>query len=382
MNMSTENIKNARVLVVDDDVASRRLIAGFLAPTGAVIGEASDGREALAMIESSPWDAILLDLVMPVMDGLQVLEKIRMRPDLEKVPVILITSHTDAEARMNALRMRANDFLVKPVDQAELLARLEGVLALRNAYVAVENHVKEIERAKALRELLVNIFIHDLRNAITGVKGYVELAIDAMLDRDEWIAAHMQKALEGIDRIAKMASDAMDVNRLEEGKLRPKLADIVIDDVMKTRLDVALQMARRRNIIITLVVEKDLGPVRADPIMLERVLENLLITAMRNTPDGGKIKISAGRGEDMKRIAIRVEHTGWHPTASWQRSFFDVRAQEELSRQGYNIGTGQGLTFCRLAAECQNGGVWFEGGPDRDAVFMLQIPAVVPASAS
>jgi len=238
----------------------------------------------------------------------------------------------------------------------------------------IEGQVNELARARTFREILVNIFMHDLRNALTGVKAYVELAREAMLDKDAWISAKLEKALEAIDWSTSMASDALDKARLEDGSLKPKLVVMGMDTVINNRMEVAMQFARRKNLILTSELEKNVPQVKVDPIMIERVLENLLAAALRNTPELGKIRIIAGYGVEKVMLAVKVEHTGWRPNAIWNRVLFGRRAQEELGRQGYNIGTGLGLDFCRLAMECQGGSVWFEGGPNMNTAFIIQVP--------
>jgi DNA-binding response OmpR family regulator len=381
MTVTTDSPNQPRILIVDDDIAFRKMIATIIKPMGVEIGEAADGKQGIEMIEAAAWDVVILDLNMPVMDGFQTLEKIRQMYPMEKLPVLLVSGQDDAEARLKALHMHANEFLGKPLDRAELVARLGIVLELRRAYAAIEAQVRELRRVKTFREAAINIFIHDLRNALTGVKAYVDLARESMLDKDDWIATHLEKAVEAIDRIAGMASDAMDAARLEDGRLKPKLGVMGMDAIIKNRMEVALQLARRKDVVVTADLEKDAPPVRVDPIMIERMLENLLTTALRNTPEGGKMNIIAGYEAVKGMLAVKVEHTGWRPKTPWKRSSFDGNAQVELGRQGYNTGTGLGLDFCRLAMACQGGTMWFEGGPDMNAAFILQIPTAVAVGA-
>jgi CheY-like chemotaxis protein len=369
-----EHIKRARILVVDDDPASRRLVKAILAPLGVLVGEAATGREAIEMVEASKWDVVLLDLTMPDMDGFRALGLIRIKYPMEELPVVMVTGHDDAEARLNALKLRANDFLSKPVDSAELLARIGSLLTVRWAHEALEDQLKDNEETRSFRELVINTFIHDLRNALTGARAYVEIVLDGMPEKDDLVASHLGKALEAIDKSVDMTADALDVSRLEAGKLKPKLEEMGIGELVRARVAVLAPLARRRKIAVEMAVEPDLPAVRADHRMIERLLENLLASAMRNTLEGGKILVSARRGGKNGPIEMSVAHTGWRPAVVFPQAIFDERAQEELRRQGYDTGTGLGLTFCRLAAKCHQGKLVVEAGPERDTEFTFAIP--------
>jgi class 3 adenylate cyclase len=139
-------LEGTQVLVVDDDPANRELLTRLLAPHGPRVTAVADGREALHQIESGDFDLVLLDLLMPEMDGLEVLEALRRTRSAAELPVIMVTSLESREDVVAALRAGANDYVTKPVDLPVVLARMEAHISLRRA---------NLESASLARELAI-----------------------------------------------------------------------------------------------------------------------------------------------------------------------------------------------------------------------------------
>jgi PAS domain S-box-containing protein len=146
----------ARILIVDDEPHDRRLLEVMLAPEGFVLQTAAAGAEALAMVAQQPPDLILLDNMMPGMDGYQVAGAIKSSAATMNIPVIMITAHDDRHARMLGLGAGAEDFLSKPVDRAELCVRVRNLLRLKSYgdYHARHSHVLESEVGSRTAELV------------------------------------------------------------------------------------------------------------------------------------------------------------------------------------------------------------------------------------
>jgi CheY-like chemotaxis protein len=171
-------VKHATVLIVDDDPDLIRLLRTTLEIGGYRVESASDGREALVRLEEGHIDTIVLDLLMPVMGGLETLEHIRVNPHTRQIPVLVVSAIGQAdEAIVNALNAGANDFLSKPYDPVELLRRIE---------VMVDLHRLHSERSKAVREL-AGAASHQLSQPLTSLIGHLELLmthIDRLPEED------------------------------------------------------------------------------------------------------------------------------------------------------------------------------------------------------
>jgi len=135
----------ATILIVDDESQNRRLLEALLRPEGYVTRTAARGKEALAAIADDPPDLILLDVMMPGLDGRQVARAVKADPATRNIPIIMVTAQTDREARLAALEAGAEDFLSKPVDRAELWLRVRNLLRLKELGDLVENHRATLE---------------------------------------------------------------------------------------------------------------------------------------------------------------------------------------------------------------------------------------------
>ncbi len=298
----TDFLRQPRVLVVDDDARSRRLLRGFLEPVGATVTEAADGAEALSLLESGGWDLVMLDVMMPGMDGFEVLDRIREGRPMEELPVILVTGVDDADARMRGLNARANEFLAKPVDQAELLARVGAQLAYRFARLELQDRLAELERARAFRDFLADTVLRELRSPMTTIMGNLDLARLEIIG-DGRAGRLVEASLQAAGRAAALAADTAELIRVFEGRLRPHLTAVSLPASLREALESAAPEAAGRGIRLVPTPGPALPGVRADGRLLVRALAGLLRQALEESSAGGWIEAGAGPGAD-GRVAV------------------------------------------------------------------------------
>jgi Response regulator containing CheY-like receiver, AAA-type ATPase, and DNA-binding domains len=172
----------AHILVVDDDADVRRMLQILLTNAGYRVSLAATGEEALAYLELVTPDLVLLDVALPGVDGCQVMEHIKSNPDRPFIPVILVTGHSDPQSKVAALDAGADDFLVKPVDLAELLARVRAMLRLQRSQRSLRAEQRKTELLLHLtRELgttldldrLLTQFLDRLADAVGAVRASI-----------------------------------------------------------------------------------------------------------------------------------------------------------------------------------------------------------------
>src|SRR5438067_9038420 len=169
------------ILVVDDEARNRALMRGFLSSQWEVI-EAADGVTALEMLRRTPVDLVLLDVMMPEQDGFETCRLIKSEPRDPFLPVILVTALGEQEDRNRGLEAGADDFLHKPIDRRELLLRVRSFLRLREQDRVIRAQVEELQRLQSLKDDMVSLLVHDLRNPLAGVLSTIELALDGSSD--------------------------------------------------------------------------------------------------------------------------------------------------------------------------------------------------------
>jgi signal transduction histidine kinase len=252
------------------------------------------------------------------------------------------------------------------------------VLTMRLAQQELEERVVELARMDELKDLLVNYCIPDMRGPLSSARGFVELALersaDAAADPAAAVHRHLAKALGAIDMVVRMASDVIEVTKMEEGKFTPKLGDVDAAGIVRARAELFEGLASSRRVTLETVIEDDLPPVHADAHLLERILDNLTTNAIKHTPPGGAVTLRASRSPDGASVVLSVEDTGEGIPAAWLGRIFDKFTQVEARRLGFSHDTGLGLTFCRMASEAQGASLQVESEEGRGSRFLLAVP--------
>ena len=164
-------MKTNKILIVDDEHANQFLIDGLLSENGYSTMIATDGEECIKLLENDIPDLILLDIMMPRMSGIQVLEKINNHPVWKEIPVIMISAKTASTDIQEALGMGAMDYIKKPFEEMELLARVKVGIRLKTK----EDHLRDMIKQK---EEFVRIISHDLRSPFLAINGFAELIVN------------------------------------------------------------------------------------------------------------------------------------------------------------------------------------------------------------
>ncbi len=366
-----------RLLLVDDEPRNLDVLEGLLRPLGHEIERLDRGRAALASIEASPPDLVLLDLMMPEMDGIDVLLHIRAMPGGADVPVVLVTAHADREHRLRGLQAGADDFLEKPVDGALLLARVQTLLRLKSARDAVKtSHAELLVRHEALKELqreqreLTEFIVHDLKTPLAIVCTNLTFSIDEVTTAAPDLFDALDEANEAAGRLRRMIEDLLAVSRLEQSNFPLRVESL---PVMALLGEVAAQ-ARRRAQQRGISIVEPRGPVvraNADAALLRRVIENIVDNSLRYTPKAGRVALEAV-GNHTVRIA--VSNSGPPiPKADRGRVFEKfARGTHERSVGG---NAGLGLYFCKRAVEALGGEISVTETAEWPTSFVITLPA-------
>lgn len=363
----------ATILIVDDLPVNRILIARYIERLGHHILEAGDGQEALQIVRAQPVDLILLDIMMPVLNGFETLAALKSDPALASIPVVVISALSDLESVARCIRLGAEDFLFKPVEQILLEARVVAGLARRRLHeleLAARAAAEEASRAKGRFVALVS---HELRSPLTALIGYADLLL-----RDQAIGPASREQLGTLSRlgrqIAMVLDDLGDLTRIEAGQLRIELERLALGAAVEDAANAVRGMAAARRHALHLEIAPGLPDVRADGVRLVQVLTNLLSNACKYTPDGGTIVLTA-EARDPATVAVTVRDNGLGIAAAEQARIFEpfFRSAEEDVR--LQPGTGLGLNITRYLVELQGGAICFTSTPGEGTAFTFTLPA-------
>ena len=354
---------SGRILVVDDQPANLRVVSSLLSRHGYEVQTAPDGAEALAMLEARQPDLLLLDMLMPNMDGFALLGEIKQNPDLLRLPVVFLTVAQDRELLLRAFDSGAVDYVTKPFMPEELLARV-------NAHVGLKQTRDRLERIARERQELVNLVAHDLKNPLSSI----------------WFASDMlvknETKPERIPRYHKMihesAEDALGYIRryLETQDTSRKAAEAAQSTGLRDVLDwivarYAMQFEDRG--VQLQARAPDAAPMVAiDGLVLRQVAENLITNAIKYAPDSN-VDISL-RGGGVGFWQLLVEDRGPGIARDQQHALF--RPFQRLAHAGKDDGrsSGLGLSLAKQIIVDLGGQLWYEDREGGGARFIIELP--------
>ncbi len=251
---------------------------------------------------------------------------------------------------------------------AKAKAQNEALSRERESLEAANARLKELERVKSD---LTHMVIHDLKGPLSEIMSNLDLLGSGELaeeDRD-----CLQTAMTGSERMLRMISDLLDINRMEEGRLSLKKEETNLDLLVEEALERLSALAAQRGVSFRRRAAQELPDVVADRNLLERVLENILTNAITYSPDGSVVTVATEpiRGGREVRVSVSDEGEGIAPAD--RECIFEKFSQGEGGRRRRK-GAGLGLAFCRMAIEAHRGRIWVESEPGQGSTFCFAIP--------
>lgn len=382
--MGLEAQRPQRILVVDDNPANRQVAEGHLVSAGYRVTLAESGEAALAAYRAEPPDLVLMDILMPGMDGFETCARLKELPGSRDVPVVFLTALADFASHQKALEAGADDFLTKPINRTELLIRVRSLLwvkrlkdELTQGYDLIRAQRDALLQAQRQKEELSALVVHDLKNPLTGI-----LVNARFLLGEPAFVGDTQDALRDIvtsaEAMHRMVMNLLDISRSEDGTLVPRLSEVDLGELVELTCATARRRLEERRLELTLVMEAK--ALRADRDLLQRLLENLIDNAIKYTPAGGQLRIES-RAEPEGQLLLKVSDSGTGIPPEAREQIFQKYARLEGSAEVARTSRGLGLAFCRLAAEAHGGRIWVEDQPPVGTAFCVLLPLAPPAAA-
>ena len=358
----------ASVLVVDDGIDNLRLLSDLLGEHGYEVRAVTTGRQALQAVEHDPPDLILLDITMPEMNGYEVCQRLKAKDRSKDVPVIFLTSLTDTADKVRAFDAGGVDYVTKPFQFDEVLARVKTHVALRRAQADLADSYTRLRALEQLRDDLVRMVVHDMGSPLQALR------INLLLLKGRASAKTTGKSCSQLPRsaeeLSQMTNDLFDVSRLEECRMPVKRA---VWDLTQMARDVravlgAIDATRLIDIESAGAVE-----VSCDGALVRRVMENFVTNALRHTPAGSPMRISIASGEGRVRVAVHDQGHGVPPEA--RERIFEKFGTVEVRQESAYHSVGLGLAFCKLAIEAHGGTIGVDPGVPAGSTFWFELPA-------
>ena len=368
-----EDASSARlpsVLVVDDTIDNLRLLSDILDHRGYEVRAVTSGAQALLAAAADPPDLSLLDITMPDMDGYEVCRRLRAQPASRDVPVIFLTALNETADKVKGFDIGGVDYVTKPFQVEEVLARVQTHVALRQAQVALAESNTHLRALEQLRDDMVQMIVHDMRSPLTALLLRLRFLGSPPATLSEQQAEDLRAAIQSAQALTRMTDDLLDVSRLEEGRMPVERS---VWDLTRVARDVCAALAamdRDRSIDVesTAAIE-----ATCDGGLVRRIMENLVSNGIRHTPAGSRLRVSIASADGRVRVAVHDEGDGVPQEA--RARIFEKFGTLETRHERIYPSFGVGLAFCKLAVEAQGGTIGLDSREPIGSTFWFELPA-------
>ena len=360
----------ASVLIVDDTIDTLRLLSDLLSEQGYDVRAVTNGRQALQAIERDPPDLILLDVGLPEMDGYEVCRQLRASARAPDVPVIFITALADTADKVRAFEAGGVDYVTKPFQVEEVLARAKAHVALRRAQAGLADSFARLRALEQLRDNMVHMVIHDMRSPLASLLMDLRFLTGSAGALSEDGREALQSALNAVREMTAMASDVLDVSRLETSSMPVERA---VWDLTQMARDVCSALATTGIERAVDIESAGAAEVTCDGALVRRVMANFVSNGIRYSPANSLVRISIASGDGAVRVAVHDQGAGVAPEAR-EKIFEKFGTLADRQESSYHS-VGLGLAFCKLAIEAQGGTIGVDAGVPAGCTFWFELPA-------
>ncbi|HBG24972.1 MAG: hybrid sensor histidine kinase/response regulator [Bacteroidetes bacterium GWF2_41_61] len=362
------------ILIVDDVDANVLLLKLLISKAGYKTLTAYNGKEALDIIIKQNPDLILLDIMMPIMDGHEVARQLKEMPDKAEIPIIFLSALNSTEDIVQGFKLGAADYVSKPFNKDELLTRINHQISLIHAKRTISSQTEELKRTILGRDKLYSVIAHDLRSPIASIRMVMEVLINGIqketLDPDMYDLLIMANRL--TDDSFTLLDNLLKWTKSQTGRLSTVYQDDVdVMNLVRGVVEVIRGVAKLKNITVNLTGNTS-RIARLDIDMAKTALRNLLSNAVKFSYDGSEVEVVIKEEED--RVVVDVIDQGAGINKEKQKLLFKADTHFTSFGTGNEEGSGLGLLLCNEFVKRNGGELWFTSEEGKGSVFSFYIP--------
>ncbi|MBV8493032.1 MAG: hybrid sensor histidine kinase/response regulator [Alphaproteobacteria bacterium] len=366
--------ESATILVVDDDPVVSSLMRATLKSAGFTVLAAGDGVEGCRLYEEHHPDLLLVDLVMPRMDGFELCRTLRDQPESAYVPIVVVTGLDDLPSIARAYDAGATDFIPKPVNWLVLNHRVRYILRASRAFerlIAAKEAAEAANRAKS--EFLANMS-HELRTPLNAIIGFSGMMSDRMFGPlNDKYGEYANLIGDSGRHLLGIITDILELSKADADRLLLAEERVEIKDIVRLGSKIVEDMARRADMQFVTEVHEHLPPVIGDPAKLTQILVNLLSNAVKFTLAGGRVRLSIEQQAN-NGITFRVEDTGIGMSPDQIPVALAPFGQISNSMTRTHDGIGLGLPLTKRLVELHGGTIELDSEPGRGTIASVHLP--------
>ncbi len=356
----------SKILIVDDEQSMRMQLESMLATGEYETISLVNGRELLERLPDLSPDLIILDVIMPEMDGFEVCRRIKDQSRFQHIPIILITVMDGKKVMTKGLEAGALDFLQKPISKLELQIRVRSMLRIKRQY-------DELQATLKMREELSNMVVHDMSSPIVSVLLHATLLEEKITEPA--LLKHVEMIRMAAERLDSFVNDILMLAKMEQSKL---LLNLTWVDINQLALDAEKHfsiIAHSKGITLKLQLPEPPLEMLLDDNLFRRVIGNLLANALQYSPSDTIVTLQVKPQElldDKVHLQMEVIDEGPGIPEEYRDRIFEKFEVIDLKRRGVPQ-IGLGLTFCKMAVDAHGGRVYVKPNHPRGSIFVVEI---------
>ncbi|MBI5574307.1 MAG: response regulator [Elusimicrobia bacterium] len=368
-----------KILAVDDEIEILKFIEKALTKNGYFVKTTTNPFEVVDILKNDDFDIAIVDLRMPDIDGMKLLEIIKK--DFPEIEVLIITAHATIETAIECLKKGADDYLIKPFEIKELLMTVEKTLEIQK----LKSQLVSMKEMDKLKDEFISIISHELKTPLMAISGAVEILSDQIkieLERRGFLRRQsdkeMQKLFEIVsrqtDKMKKLVNDLLDFAKMEAGFIEIKKSSCEINKLVNDAIKDIQPLADNKKIELTQEIYSSGGIcINCDYEMIKRVIINLLTNSIKYSPESGKISVWFEK--TASEVEVGIEDNGMGISKENLAKVFDkfYRVDQSLARA--SGGFGLGLSICQKIVELHGGKIRAESeGLGKGSRFIFTLP--------
>ncbi len=376
------------VLVVDDNPTNLSVLVNLLRDVGLRVLVATDGESAIEQIEYVKPDLILLDVMMPGIDGFETCQRLKANRETTKIPIIFMTALSETVDKVRGLSLGAVDYITKPFEHEEVLVRIRTHLTIAKQRQTIEAQNLELQaeisdrkRAEEALTIFLHAVSHDLRNPVTGLLMVLENLKQTATDSESSIPlpkSTLVRMLQSSDRQLALINSLLEshVNNVHGIIIHPH--PVAIREVIQAAIDDIQPLLDKEEAEINFQISSNLPLVLIDSTHIYRVFENLIANALKHNPPNLELTISVRMSAD-NMLLCEVADNGIGMTNEQSEHLFEVYAQgktqNKLNRRSLSLGLG--LYICRQIVQAHGGQIGATGELNVGSRFWFTLPTSI-----
>ena len=349
--------KKSKILIVDDAMDTVELLRKRFRSEGYDTAEAYNGEEGLMKVTEYNPDLIILDVMMPKIDGYEVCQRLKSDDNTKFIPILMLTAKGEVEHKVKGLNIGADDYLAKPFDYKELSARIRSLLSIKATH---EKKVEE-EKSGALEQMMDQV-AHEIRNPLTAIGGFARKVYGRLPEGDP-NKKYMHMIIEDVAVLESMIKQLIELKSMSISIKEPTNMNDIIKDSLKLFEQECIQKA----IHVETDLKDDLPMIIADKKLLKRAFCNIIKNSIEAMEIGKKIlKITSRMSGD--NLEIQFSDTGIGISKDKIKNIFDPLVTSKI------YGPGLGLTFALKIIQDHKGTISVESEQDKGTTFTIRLP--------